>query len=123
LFSSINYKRKPLDYSSGFLTFENNLKNEIMKKVLLLAIAIIFVSCSKDFSKVKVGMTVKEVTDLVGEPKEKQDNPLFGKWYVYDKNIVVFFNDTVTKSMTTEELKESMKEVNKGLEDLSKSLK
>ena len=68
-----------------------------MKKLLLLATAILCISCnSKDFSKVKVGMTVKQVTDLVGEPKEKQDNPLFGKWYVYDKNIVVFFNDTVT---------------------------
>ena len=95
-----------------------------MKKVLLLAMAIIFISCnSKDFSKVKVGMTIKQVTDLVGEPKDKQDNPLFGKWYIYDKNIIVFNYDTVTKSMTNEELKQSMKELNKGLEDLSNSLK
>jgi outer membrane protein assembly factor BamE (lipoprotein component of BamABCDE complex) len=89
-----------------------------MKKAFLLAIAIIFISCnSNNFSKVKVGMTVKQVTDLVGEPKEKQE--LFGKWYIYDENIIVFFNDTVTKSMTKEELKQSMKEVNKGLKDLS----
>jgi hypothetical protein len=96
-----------------------------MKKELLLAIATIFVSCGNkaDFAKVKIGMTVKQVTDLVGEPKEKQDNPLFGKWYVYDKNVVVFFNDTVTKNMTNDELESSMKEVNAGFEDLSKSLK
>ncbi len=94
------------------------------KTLLLLTVTLLFLSCNKaDFSQIKVGMPLKEVVELVGEPKEQQDNPLFGKWYIYDTHIVVFTSDTVVKCTSMEEFKGQMEEFNKGMDKLNESLK
>lgn len=93
------------------------------KTLLLLTITLLFSSCNKaDFSKIKVGMPLKEVVELVGEPKEQQDNPLFGKWYIYEKNIIVFRADTVAGLTTPEELANKMKGIDKDIEKLGNTL-
>lgn len=94
-----------------------------MKKLLLLII-VAFASCSKnqDFSKIKKGMPLKQVVELVGEPIEKQEIPFFSisaKFYKYDKHVIIFANDTVTRVGTKEEIAKSMEA---GLGNLSEDI-
>ena len=95
-----------------------------MKKVLLLSMFVLCLSCKKevDFTKVKVGMTVKEVVAIVGEPTAQQDNPLLGKWYVYEKNVVVFNKDTVVKSSTAKELEKTFSTIMTDLDSLNSTI-
>lgn len=95
-----------------------------MKKLLFVAVTALFLSCNKEanFTKIKVGMPLNEVVELVGEPKEQQDNPLFGKWYIYEKNIIVFRADTVAGLTTPEELANKMKGIDKDIEKLGNTL-
>jgi hypothetical protein len=95
-----------------------------MKKVLLLAITIMLISCGNkaDFTKVKVGMTSKQLIEAVGEPNQKQDLPFVGSYWTYDTHLVVVQSDTVNEFLTNEDFKKRMEEVNKGLEELNKSI-
>lgn len=96
-----------------------------MKKILLLLSVIMLTSCSNkpDFSKIKKGMSVKEVTDIVGSPSKQQDNPMLGKWYVYGDNIIIFQNDTVTKSTTKKEFEKSLDSFMTDLDSLDTTIK
>lgn len=96
-----------------------------MKKGLLLILLTLCVSCTKklDFTKVKVGMTTKELTDLVGEPKQKQEIPIIGSYWTYDTHLVVVQSDTVNEFLTLEDYKKRIEDVNKGFEDLTKNVK
>lgn len=101
----------------------NKLK-KMKKTVLLLSMFAVCLSCKKesDFTKVKVGMTVAEVVAIVGEPKAQQDNPMLGKWYVYEKNVVVFNKDTVVKSSTAKELEKSFSTIMTDLDSLDSTI-
>ena len=98
-----------------------------MKKVLLLSIITIFLSCSKtaNFDKLKVGMTSKEVVDLVGEPTEK--SPLFGAevwiYKVGDSGHMVTMNsDTILGHKSIEEFAESLKDLDKGFKKITEGI-
>lgn len=96
-----------------------------MKKLLtVLAITFALISCNKkpDFTKVKIGMQVKDVIELVGEPQGKQDASPFGTFYAYKTHIIVFQADTVVGIKTLDEVKKSMEGFNKGLDSLSKTI-
>ena len=87
-----------------------------MKKILLLSIITIFLSCSKtaNFDKLEVGMTSKEVIDLVGEPTEKTDF-LGAKVWVYKEgdvgHMVTILADTVFSEKSSEEIAEFYKKI------------
>ena len=93
-----------------------------MKKIiLLLSIAIMFISCGKkaDFTKVKVGMTTNQLIELVGEPNTKTETGIAGNWWAYDTHLVVIQSDTVNELDTNENVKKRMQEVSEGLKKLS----
>ena len=98
-----------------------------MKKILLLSIITIFLSCSKtaNFDKLKVGMTSKEVIDLVGEPMEKTD--FFGaEMWIYkvgdSGHMVTISSDTITGHKSSEELAESLKGLDKDFEKMAEGI-
>lgn len=84
-----------------------------MKKLVLLLTAIFMFSCNKqaDFTQIKKGMTLQQVVDLVGEPKEKQEIPFMNaKFYKYEKDVVVFVNDSVTRCEKTADFAKGLNE-------------
>ncbi|MFK7099488.1 hypothetical protein V3471_00635 [Flavobacterium oreochromis] len=100
-----------------------------MKKVIGIALCLLTIACSKaDFSKIKSGMTTKEVTALVGEPKEKQEIAFLGaSYWVYETHVVTMVDGKVERCLTNEEFGKQMqdftKEVDKTVNTLEKSLK
>lgn len=97
-----------------------------MKKTLLIAlIAIAFTACKKeaDFSKIKPGMKSSEVTELVGEPNQKQEMAIAGTYWNYDTHLVVIQADTVAECLSQEDYKKRMTEFNEGMEKLQKEMK
>ena len=94
-----------------------------MKKIFLCALVLTLACCGKaNFSEIKIGMTVKEVENLVGKPDKQQDNPMFGKWYVYKDNIVIFNNDTVVKSTTKKEFENKLDNFTKSLDSIGSNI-
>lgn len=98
-----------------------------MKKVLLLSIITIFLSCSKtaNFEKLNVGMTSKEVVDLVGEPTEKTD--LFGsEIWIYkvgeSGHMVTITSDTISGHQSMEKFAESLKDLDKELKNMAEGI-
>ncbi|OWP79894.1 hypothetical protein BWK63_13920 [Flavobacterium covae] len=96
-----------------------------MKKIIAIAFFTLFLSCKKkaDFTLVKKGMSEKQVIELVGEPLKKEEIPFFGgKFLVYEKDIVVFMDDKVTKCKKNEEfakeIEEPMKELSKKIDEM-----
>ena len=92
-----------------------------MKKLLIiLAIAMLTACATKDINDVKEGMSSKEVTDIAGEPGEKVNMPLDIEWWIYKKEnvLLILENDTVSKVTSQKKLEESLKDFQKGMEDI-----
>jgi len=99
-----------------------------MKKLFLLLIVIAALSCAKtkpDFTKIKPGMKVEQVHELVGKPTDVQDI-IFAKWLIYDEYIVAMVADTVNevanKQQFMKEFEEGLKEFEEGMDAALKSL-
>lgn len=92
-----------------------------MKKLLIiLAVGTLTACAAKDINDVKEGMSSKEVTEIAGEPSEKVSMPLEIEWWIYkeEKVLLIFESDTVSKVTSQKELEESIKDVEKGMQDL-----
>lgn len=80
--------------------------NQMHKLLLALVVCTILVGCSKinqeDFDKVQLGMSIKQVTAILGEPMSKKSTHFAGmsgttaKWKNRNVEIsILFFNDKV----------------------------
>ncbi len=98
-----------------------------MKKVILLSLVLlgVFFSCNnkKDFSVIKNGMTVEEVTKKVGEPQETLDMMPGIQWLKYKEGHLVIVEDgKVINSMSQEEFEKGIQEFNDSIESLINDL-
>jgi hypothetical protein len=96
-----------------------------MKKlVVLFAIATLTACATKDISDLDEGMASKEVIDIAGEPTEKVEMPLDIEWWIYeeDKVLLILENDTVSKVTSQEEIEESLKDFEKGMDEIQKEI-
>ena len=90
------------------------MKFLIMKKLFYIALLLISCSSNKDFSKIKPGMTEKEVVSLVGEPKEKIPMPISIVYWRYTDNenhVIVFEGGKVTTVVTQGDKEEFIQKV------------
>ncbi|GAC1427159.1 MAG: hypothetical protein NVS9B7_14020 [Flavisolibacter sp.] len=70
-----------------------------MSRLLLVALLLIACNSHKDFSKVRNGMTEREVVEAVGKPKEKVKMPMSIVWWRYtdkENHVVVMEGGNVT---------------------------
>ncbi len=96
-----------------------------MKKLLVIfAIALLAACATKDISDLKEGMASTEVIDIAGEPTEKVEMPLDIEWWIYeeDKVLLILENDTVSKVTSQKEIEESLKDFEKGMDDIQKEI-
>lgn len=96
-----------------------------MKKIVVLFAIVAFTACAtKDISDLDEGMASKEVIDIAGEPTEKVEMPLDIEWWIYeeDKVLLILENDTVSKVTSQEEIEESLKDFEKGMDEIQKEI-
>ncbi|WP_291859479.1 hypothetical protein [Marinilabilia sp.] len=96
-----------------------------MKKlIVLVAIATLTACATKDISDLEEGMASKEVIDIAGEPTEKVEMPLDIEWWIYeeDKVLLILENDTVSNVTSQEEIEESLKDFEKGMDQIQKEI-
>jgi hypothetical protein len=96
-----------------------------MKKLLVISAIALLTSCAtKDISDLEEGMASKEVIDMAGEPTEKVEMPLEIEWWIYeeDKVLLILENDTVSKITSEKEIEESLKNFEKGMDDIQKEV-
>ncbi len=96
-----------------------------MKKIVVLFAIGSFTACAtKDISDLDEGMASKEVIDIAGEPTEKVEMPLDIEWWIYeeDKVLLILENDTVSKVTSQEEIEESLKDFEKGMDEIQKEI-
>jgi hypothetical protein len=96
-----------------------------MKKLLVIfAIALLAACATKYISDLKEGMASTEVIDIAGEPTEKVEMPLDIEWWIYeeDKVLLILENDTVSKVTSQKEIEESLKDFEKGMDDIQKEI-
>lgn len=91
-----------------------------MKSILLIFSALILVSCSKpEVKDIKKETSSAEVEKTFGKPTNKGE--LFGsEYWRYNDYIVVITNNKVDTVVTTEYMDKTTKEIENGLEQLSK---
>lgn len=101
-----------------------------MKKIFLVLTATVLFSCNKeaDFTTIKKGLTSEQVVKLVGQPKEQKDIPFINaKFYLYEKNVVVFLNDSVTRCETKEayakEAEQKMGDMQQSIDSIDTAIK
>jgi len=107
-------------------------KNEVilfqsffMKGILILVTFVTLVACkqTKDFSKIKTGMSASEVVRLTGIPDRKQ--PMVGsEWWIYNdtaKHLVIISSDTVANITTQEDAMKTMERTLKAFDSLKNS--
>ncbi len=96
-----------------------------MKKLLFIFSVVMFTACStQDISDVNSGMTSAEVIDIAGEPTEKVEMPLDIEWWVYEESkvLLIFENDTVSRVTSEEEIQNSLKDHEQGMNDIQKEI-
>lgn len=78
-----------------------------MKKILPAFLLVILLSCAKDFSKIKKGMPLKEVVDIVGKPKT--ESKMFNaKFYYYKDYVLIFEKDTLSSIKSAEDFEKAL---------------
>lgn len=96
-----------------------------MKKLFVLFAIVALTACAtKDISDLEEGMASTEVIDIAGEPTEKVEMPLDIEWWIYeeDKVLLILENDTVSKVTSQEEIEESLKDFEKGMNEIQKEI-
>lgn len=107
------------------------MKSKVIAIITTLAIMIIlsipfvisYLNSSKDFSKIKSGMTYKMVKNEVGK-EDKSLDVIFGiKFLVYNEGfVIVIQNDEVLNIMTKKEFENIGTEMNQYIKQLDKNI-
>ncbi|MDB5281790.1 MAG: hypothetical protein JWO06_865 [Bacteroidota bacterium] len=96
-----------------------------MKKIVfLLALGLTACGNKHDISKVKIGMTGKQVEAIMGTPDEKVIKPVNQEWWQYGENqLIVIQTDTVKivvpdVSVASEDIKRSFAGADSALKEI-----
>ena len=96
-----------------------------MKKLFLLFAVVVFVACAtQDISDIEAGISSEDVISIAGEPTEKVSMPLDIEWWIYEEDnvLLILENDTVTRVTSEKEIEESLKDFEKGMDDIQKEV-
>lgn len=97
-----------------------------MITILTVAISMIACNTKKDFTKVKEGMTKKEVINILGEPTQKTSGIEDITYWNYkdgEGHIVVFDADTVSNVTNTKKIEKELDEFSKAIDTFSTNAK